>query len=56
MLVVASSSTRATVCCDIGHPLTRPQRTRDDLGTAVVPVELRLCDDNSDLPRHGAGV
>src|SRR5439155_9928952 len=30
------------------------KRARDDLRTAVVPVETRLGDDDSDLARHGA--
>ena len=32
------------------------QRARDDLRAAVVPVEPRFRDDDSDLPRHGAAV
>ena len=30
------------------------ERARDDLGAAIVSVETGLCDDDSDLPRHGA--
>ena len=32
------------------------QRAGDDLGTAIVPVEARLGDDDSDLPGHGASI